>query len=183
MNPIRSARKAKGLSRKQLSAITGIHDRQLSDYERGRYRPTDKRLSALSEALGVNPELIGSTSHRRSHHSTRDIPAAEREREILELEAMARNIIKWNAAAVRASGVDREDLLQDLMVGAIMAVDAFDPAVSSNLAGYAYRTMTFHLYRSVRCSSTKGMTNVPAGINPRICSVDALAESGFQLTG
>ena len=163
--------------------MTGIHDRQLSDYERGRYRPTGKRLSALSEALGVNPELIGSTNCQREHHITRDIPAAEREREILELETLARNIIKWNAATVRASGIDREDLLQDLMVGAILAVDAFDPTVSTNLAGYAYKTMTFRLYRSVRCSSTKGMTNVPAGINPRIYSVDALAESGFQLTG
>lgn len=183
VNPIRSARKAKGLSRKQLSAMTGIHDRQLSDYERGRYRPTGERLSALAEVLDVNPELIGSTDRRRKHHIIRDIPAEEREQEILELETLARNIIRWNAAAVRASGVDQEDLLQDLMVGAIMAVDAFDPAVGSNLAGYAYRTMTFHLYRSVRRSSTKGMTGVPPGINPRICSVDVLAESGFQLTG
>lgn len=69
------------------------------------------------------------------------------------------------------------------LLGAIMAVDAFNPAVSTNLVGYAYKTMTFHLYRSVRSSTVKGMTDVPAGINPRICSFDALTEAGTQIAG
>ena len=69
------------------------------------------------------------------------------------------------------------------MVGAIMAVDAFNPSVSSNLEGYAYRTMTFHLYRSVRNSTVKGIADVPAGINPRICSYEALTEAGVQIAG
>lgn len=101
----------------------------------------------------------------------------------MQLEGLARSIIRWNAAAVRASGIDREDLLQDLMLGAIMAVDAFNPAVSSNLAGYAYKTMTFQLYRSVRSSTVKGIADVPAEINPRIRSFDALTEAGIQIAG
>ncbi len=64
-----------------------------------------------------------------------------------------------------------------------MAVDAFNPSVSTNLEGYAYRTMTFHLYRSVRNSTVKGIADVPAGINPRICSYEALTEAGVQIAG
>ena len=55
MNPIRAARKASGLSRRRLSELTGIHDRQLSDYERGRYRPTGERLEKLAQVLNVEP--------------------------------------------------------------------------------------------------------------------------------
>lgn len=186
MNPIRAARKASGLSRRRLSELTGIHDRQLSDYERGRYRPTGERLEKLARVLNVEPCAIGSLFRRstnRAHRTYREIPTEIREKEILQLEGLARNIIRLHSAAVRASGIDREDLLQDLMVGAIMAVDAFNPSVSSNLEGYAYRTMTFHLYRSVRNSTVKGIADVPAGINPRICSYEALTEAGVQIAG
>lgn len=186
MNPIRAARKASGLSRRRLSELTGIHDRQLSDYERGRYRPTGERLEKLARALNVEPCAIGSLFQRsssRAHRTYREIPTEIREKEILQLEGLARSIIRWHSAAVRASGIDREDLLQDLMVGAIMAVDAFNPSVSTNLEGYAYRTMTFHLCRSVRNSTVKGIADVPAGINPRICSYEALTEAGVQIAG
>lgn len=185
---IRAARKAKGLSRRRLSELTGIHDRQLSDYERGRYRPTGERLEKLAQVLNVEPCTIGdpfrgSSGRPRPRRTIREIPDEVREKEILQLEGLARSIIRWNAAAVRASGIDREDLLQDLMLGAIMAVDAFNPAVSSNLAGYAYKTMTFQLYRSVRSSTVKGIADVPAEINPRIRSFDALTEAGIQIAG
>lgn len=188
MSPICTARKAKGLSRRRLSELTGIHDRQLSDYERGRYRPTGERLEKLAQVLNVEPSTIGDpfrdySRKPRPRRTIREIPDEVREKEILELEGLARNIIRWHSAAVRASGIDREDLLQDLMVGAIMAVDAFNPSVSTNLEGYAYRTMTFHLYRSVRNSTVKGITDVPAGINPRICSYEALTEAGVQIAG
>lgn len=185
---IRAARKAKGLSRRRLSELTGIHDRQLSDYERGRYRPTGERLEKLAQVLNVEPCTIGdpfrgSSGRPRPRRTIREIPDEVREKETLQLEGLARSIIRWNAAAVRASGIDREDLLQDLMLGAIMAVDAFNPAVSSNLAGYAYKTMTFQLYRSVRSSTVKGIADVPAEINPRIRSFDALTEAGIQIAG
>lgn len=185
---IRAARKAKGLSRRRLSELTGIHDRQLSDYERGRYRPTGERPEKLAQVLNVEPCTIGdpfrgSSGRPRPRRTIREIPDEVREKEILQLEGLARSIIRWNAAAVRASGIDREDLLQDLMLGAIMAVDAFNPAVSSNLAGYAYKTMTFQLYRSVRSSTVKGIADVPAEINPRIRSFDALTEAGIQIAG
>lgn len=185
---IRAARKAKGLSRRRLSELTGIHDRQLSDYERGRYRPTGERLEKLAQVLNVEPCTIGdpfrgSSGRPRPRRTIREIPDEVREKEILQLEGLARSIIRWNAAAVRASGIDREDLLQDLMLGAIMAVDAFNPAVSSNLAGYAYKTMTFQLYRSVRSSTVKGIADVPAEINPRIRFFDALTEAGIQIAG
>lgn len=185
---IRAARKAKGLSRRRLSELTGIHDRQLSDYERGRYRPTGERLEKLAQVLNVEPCTIGdpfrgSSGRPRPRRTIREIPDEVREKEILQLEGLARSIIRWNAAAVRASGIDREDLLQDLMLGAIMAVDAFNPAVSSNLAGYTYKTMTFQLYRSVRSSTVKGIADVPAEINPRIRSFDALTEAGIQIAG
>lgn len=186
MNPIRAARKASGLSRRRLSELTGIHDRQLSDYERGRYRPTGERLEKLAQVLNVEPRTIGSlfrSSPKRAHRTYREISAEIREKEILQLEGLARNIIRWHSAAVRASGIDREDLLQDLMVGAIMAVDAFDPDISSNLDGYAYRTMTFRLYRSVRSSTVKGLADVPSGVNPIICSYDALMDAGVQIAG
>ena len=185
---IRAARKAKGLSRRRLSELTGIHDRQLSDYERGRYRPTGERLEKLAQVLNVEPCTIGdpfrgSSGRPRPRRTIREIPDEVRENEILQLEGLARSIIRWNAAAVRASGIDLEDLLQDLMLGAIMAVDAFNPAVSSNLAGYAYKTMTFQLYRSVRSSTVKGIADVPAEITPRIRSFDALTEAGIQIAG
>ena len=92
MSPLRTARKAKGLSRRRLSELTGIHDRQLSDYERGRYRPTGERLEKLAQVLNVEPRTIGdpfrgSSGRPRPRRTIREIPDEVREKEILELEA------------------------------------------------------------------------------------------------
>jgi transcriptional regulator with XRE-family HTH domain len=45
----------KFLTQSDLAAQIGVHPRQVSDWERGRYRPSAHHLRALCEALEVGP--------------------------------------------------------------------------------------------------------------------------------
>lgn len=51
---IRSFRLAQGLTQRQLAERIGTDSFQVSRWERGANRPTDERLYALANALGVD---------------------------------------------------------------------------------------------------------------------------------
>ena len=51
---IRRARDDAGLLQRELGAALGIGTQQVSDWERGAYRPNDENLLRIAEALGKN---------------------------------------------------------------------------------------------------------------------------------
>lgn len=56
---IKKLRKAAGLTQKQLALMCGISQSYLADLEGGRFSPSLQKLSAIANALGVNPsELV-----------------------------------------------------------------------------------------------------------------------------
>ena len=55
---IQAARKAKGLTLKQLGDIIGISESAVSNIERGRNKPSGSTLILLCEKLGVNREWL-----------------------------------------------------------------------------------------------------------------------------
>lgn len=46
------------LTQLELSHIVGIHNRILQQYENGERNPKQDRLTAITNALGVNPEVL-----------------------------------------------------------------------------------------------------------------------------
>ena len=55
---IHAARKAKGLTLKQLGNIIGISESAVSNIERGRNKPSGSTLILLCEKLGINREWL-----------------------------------------------------------------------------------------------------------------------------
>ena len=55
---IQAARKAKGLTLKQLGDIIGISESAVSNIERGRNKPSGSTLILLCEKLGINREWL-----------------------------------------------------------------------------------------------------------------------------
>ncbi len=61
---VRSRRRERGWSRRQLAEATGISERFLADVETGRANPSVARLCELGASLGLTPaELLGGTAH------------------------------------------------------------------------------------------------------------------------
>jgi transcriptional regulator with XRE-family HTH domain len=55
---VRAARKAQGLTQKQVAERTGVHVTYISDIERGARNPTVLVLGKLAEALQVEPSEL-----------------------------------------------------------------------------------------------------------------------------
>ncbi len=51
-NQLIEARKARGLTQKQLAELSGIEQPMISNYERGRGNPTLETMTVLSRSLG-----------------------------------------------------------------------------------------------------------------------------------
>jgi len=68
---ILTARKAKGLTQRQLVLRSGINQSEISDIERGQANPTFHPLQAIAKGLGQRVTLVRSTRHvaRRSTRS------------------------------------------------------------------------------------------------------------------
>jgi transcriptional regulator with XRE-family HTH domain len=48
----------KFLTQSDLAVLIGVHPRQVSDWERGRFRPSMRHLRAICEVLEVEPNDI-----------------------------------------------------------------------------------------------------------------------------
>lgn len=57
---IRSLRKEKGITQKQLAASTGIAEITIRQYEADKYKPKIEQVQRIATALGVSPaEIMG----------------------------------------------------------------------------------------------------------------------------
>lgn len=62
---IKKVRKEKGLSQKELAEILGVHQVNVSEYERGTQYPSLERLVQLAEALDLTlDELV---EYKKAH--------------------------------------------------------------------------------------------------------------------
>ena len=58
-----SARKASGLTQKELAAKSGVDEAAISHYENARREPTIKNLHAIADALGVSLDSLTGGKH------------------------------------------------------------------------------------------------------------------------
>lgn len=54
--PLGQAMTAAGYTSSRMSALTGVHNRTLTEYLAGRAHPTLEHSAVLSDALGIAPE-------------------------------------------------------------------------------------------------------------------------------
>lgn len=57
---IKTIRKQKGISQKQLAEQTGLSVNAIQDFEYGKYKPKIQQVQKIANALGVHPSQIDS---------------------------------------------------------------------------------------------------------------------------
>ena len=72
---IRSTRKERGLTQKELGSLCGMADSAIRRYESNRGNPTEKTLQRIADALGVSPDYLLGESHLKGilNHRTSSI--------------------------------------------------------------------------------------------------------------
>ena len=92
---IQAARKAKGLTLKQLGDIIGISESAVSNIERGRNKPSGSTLILLCEKLGVNREWLESGEGEMFEPTTEQAETARMIEAISDSPAMRSLLSTW----------------------------------------------------------------------------------------
>ena len=173
--PMREARIEQGLTQRELGRKTGIPYNTIQAYERGRNNPPAKRLRTWAEVLGIELE---------DHPLPPKRPSIDERNELLEKYMdLPGYIIRKNWTLVVATGMEVEDVRQELLLRGLQAIETYDPSAGASLRTHLNIAMQYHLMKLARATSNKGMTDVPRGVRVTICSVEALGESGFEFEG
>ena len=173
--PMREARIEQGLTQRELGRRSGIPYQTIKGYEQGRNNPTAGRLRSLAEVLGLDVENYPTPRQRT--------PVDERNELLKKYMDLPGYIIRENWTLVAATGLDVEDVRQELLLRALQAIETYDPSAGASLRHHVNIAMRYHLIKLARKASARGMTHVPRGVRVTICSVEALCENGFELEG
>ncbi|ANU53024.1 helix-turn-helix domain-containing protein [Acutalibacter muris] len=173
--PMREARIEQGLTQRELGQRTGIPYYTIQAYERGRHNPPAKRLRTLAEVLGLEVEDYPLPPMRTT--------ASERNQLLEKYMDLPGYIIRQNWTLVLATGLDVEDVRQELLLRGLQAIETYDPSAGASLRTHLNIAMQYHLMKLARKASSRGMTDVPRGVRVTFCSVEAMCEYGFELEG
>lgn len=171
---IRELRLAHGLTQAKLAKKVGVSEHTIRKWEAGDAKPLRGALANLAKALGVEPTEIAPPKPRR-------ISIEERNEIVTEYIDFAASMISHMGSAVHASGIEKEDLMQELMERIIKAVDSYDPSRGTTLKGHIYRAARFEIITETVKARNKGMTDVPKGWNPTFFSIEAMATAGLEI--
>lgn len=173
--PMREARIEQGLTQRKLSEMAGIPYGTIKDYERGRNAPSARRLRSLAEVLGLEAENYPLPPKR---------PSIDKRNELLEKYMdLPGYIIRQNWTLVVATGMEVEDVRQELLLQGLQAIETYDPDAGASLRTHLNIAMQYHLMKLARKASSRGMTHVPRGVRVTFCSVETMCEHGFELEG
>ena len=92
---IQAARKAKGLTLKQLGDIIGISESAVSNIERGRNKPSGSTLILLCEKLGINREWLETGEGEMFAPTTEQAETARMIESISDSPAMRSLLATW----------------------------------------------------------------------------------------
>ena len=92
---IQAARKAKGLTLKQLGDIIGISESAVSNIERGRNKPSGSTLILLCEKLGINREWLETGEGEMFEPTTQQDETAKLIESISDSPAMRSLLSTW----------------------------------------------------------------------------------------
>lgn len=173
--PMREARIAQGITQKELGQRSGIPYQTIKGYERGRNTPPAKRLRTLAEALGLEVEDYPLPPKRT--------PADERNELLKEVMDLPGYLIRDNWPLVVATGMEIEDLTQELLLRALQAIETYDPNAGASLRHHVNIAMQYRLMGLAHKASARGMTHVPSGVRITFCSVEAMTDAGFEFEG
>lgn len=173
--PMREARIEQGLTQKKLGEMAGIPYHTIKCYEQGRNAPPARRLRSLAEALGLEVEDYPLPIKRTS--------ASERNQLLEKYMDLPGYIIRQNWTLVVATGMDVEDVRQELLLRGLQAIETYDPDAGASMRTHLNIAMRYHLMKLARAASGRGMTHVPRGVRVTMCSVEALIENGFEFEG
>ncbi len=172
--PLREARIEQGLTQRELGRRSGIPYHTIKGYERGRNTPSARRLRTLAEALGVE----------ECCPMPPQCPAVSERNELLEKYMdLPGYIIRQNWTLVVATGMEVEDVRQELLLRGLQAIETYDPNAGASLRTHLNIAMQYQLMKLARAASSRGMTDVPHGVRVTFCSVEVMRENGFELEG
>lgn len=173
--PMREARIEQGLTQKKLGEMAGIPYETIKCYERGRNTPPPRRLRSLAEALGLEA---------KDYHLPPKGPAISERNKLLEKYMnLPGYVIRQNWTLVVATGMEVEDVRQELLLRGLQAIETYDTSAGASLRTHLIIAMKYRLMKLARAASSRGMTDVPRGVHVTICSVEAMCENGFELEG
>ena len=92
---IQAARKAKGLTLKQLGDIIGIYESAVSNIERGRNKPSGSTLILLCEKLGIDREWLETGEGEMFAPTTEQAETARMIEAISDSPAMRSLLATW----------------------------------------------------------------------------------------
>ena len=92
---IQAARKAKGLTLKQLGDIIGISESAVSNIERGRNKPSGSTLILLCEKLGINREWLETGEGEMFEPTTEQDETAKLIESVSDSPAMRSLLATW----------------------------------------------------------------------------------------
>ena len=173
--PMREARIAQGITQKELGQRSGIPYHTIRSYERGRHNPPAMRVRALADVLGLDAEDYPLPPSRT--------PADERNELLKEVMDLPGYVIRDNWPLVVATGMEIEDLTQELLLRALQAIETYDPNAGASLRHHVNIAMQYRLMKLAHKASARGMTHVPKGVRITFCSVEALGENGYEFEG
>lgn len=134
---MRSLRKGKGWSRRDLGDRTGISERFLADVEAGSANPSLLRLNSLAEALGTDlPGLFLGAPGPPRHVALLGLRGAGKSSVGLALaEQLDRAFVELDSCIESATGLELDEIFQ--VHGEAYYREAERTALSQNLAGPA----------------------------------------------
>lgn len=174
--PMRQARIDQGLTQRELGRLSGISHYSIKRYDQGKHKPSAYRLGKIARALGLDAGDYPTEPPRRT-------PADERNELLKEVMDLPRYIIRENWPLVVATGMEVEDLTQELLLRALLAIETYDPTAGASLRTHVNIAMRYHLLSLARAASNRGMTDVPKGVRITFCSVETMTDAGFEFEG
>ena len=173
--PMRETRIEQGLTQRELGRRSGIPYQTIKGYEQGRNNPTAGRLRSLAEVLGLDVENYPTPRQRT--------PVDERNELLEKYMDLPGYIIRENWTLVLTTGMEVEDVRQELLLRGLQAIETYDPDAGASLRTHLNIAMQYHLMKLARKASSRGMTHVPRGVRVTFCSVETMCEHGFELEG
>jgi transcriptional regulator with XRE-family HTH domain len=92
---LKTLRKQRGLTQKQLEEMTGIAQRNISSYESGKLQPSSKTLRRFAEAFGVAVDQLAGPATREPSLALPDPELLQMFQDITSLPEDDRSRLKW----------------------------------------------------------------------------------------
>jgi hypothetical protein len=91
--------------------------------------------------------------------------------------------INKNRTLIRATGLDDEDVFQQLAIRMIRAVENYDPDKGKDLEQHIFAQLQYEVLNCKDAVKLYGLKGAPYGARDLVVSLDAMTDAGCQFAG